>query len=436
MLKPEMIGILGILVLLVLVLIRFQVGLALLLVGFVGFIILNDFNVALSNLGRSAIGTLQSQSLSVIPMFIMMGLFLSSSGMAKDMFNAIDKWLGNLKGGLGIATIATSAIFSSISGSASATTSTLAKITIPEMRSYNYNDRLSTSTVAAGGTLGFLIPPSTIMIIYGVLTMENIGELLIAGLIPGIFMTLIFMTVIHVQVRLNPSLAPLTNKAGITLRDKVKSLQAVWPFAVVFLVSIGGIYLGVFTATEAGAVGALGSLLVSGLTRRLTFNNIFSAMDETVRLSCMIFIILIGASLFGQFLAASRLPIVLTSWVGQLDLSAYVVLLFILIVLLILGLFMESIAILVITIPILYPLIIDLGFDGIWFGVIMCLAINIGMITPPLGISVYIVHGVTKIPLETIFRGIIPMLLGMLLMIVLLIIVPEIALYLPKMMRN
>lgn len=436
MLKPEMIGILGILVLLVLVLIRFQVGLALLLVGFVGFIILNDFNVALSNLGRSAIGTLQSQSLSVIPMFIMMGLFLSSSGMAKDMFNAIDKWLGNLKGGLGIATIATSAIFSSISGSASATTSTLAKITIPEMRSYNYNDRLSTSTVAAGGTLGFLIPPSTIMIIYGVLTMENIGELLIAGLIPGIFMTLIFMVVIYIQVRLNPSLAPLTNKAGITLRDKVKSLQAVWPFAVVFLVSIGGIYLGVFTATEAGAVGALGSLLVSGLTRRLTFNNIFSAMDETVRLSCMIFIILIGASLFGQFLAASRLPIVLTSWVGQLDLSAYVVLLFILIVLLILGLFMESIAILVITIPILYPLIIDLGFDGIWFGVIMCLAINIGMITPPLGISVYIVHGVTKIPLETIFRGIIPMLLGMLLMIVLLIIVPEIALYLPKMMRN
>lgn len=434
--SPELIGLLGIVLLFVLLLLRVPVGMSLLLVGFLGYIGISNLNVANSQLGISGFGTASSHSLSVMPMFILMGLFLSFSGLAKELFKAVDSWVGHFRGGLGMATIGAAAIFSSISGSSSATTATLARVAIPEMNQYNYHPRLSSATVAAGGTLGFLIPPSVILILYGVLTHEPIGPLLIAGLVPGVLMALVFMLTIYFQIRRNPSLAPVNAKA-MPLIDRFKALSTIWPFILIFLLSIGGIYLGFFTPTEAGGVGAFGALIVSILTKKMNWKNFVESLGECVRLTAMIFLILIGANIFAQFLAKSRIPSTITQFVASLDVSPYLILLGILFVLFILGLFMESIAILVLTLPIIYPLIMELGFNGVWFGIIMTMVINMGLITPPLGMNVFIINGVARdIPIPTIFRGVIPMLVTMIVFTVLLVAFPDVVLFLPDFMSE
>lgn len=430
-----MIGVLGIILLLVLIILRMSVGMSLFLVGFVGVSMLTDWNVGLSQLASSAFGTAKNSSLSVIPLFILMGMFMSNTGLGKELFNAVDKWIGHFRGGLAIATIGASSIFAAISGSTNATTATLARIAIPEMNNYNYSTALSTASVAAGGTLGILIPPSVILIIYGALTNEPIGKLLIAGIIPGILMALIFMLTINIQVRMNPSIAP-RNHEPATFAERFRSLKSVWPFLVIFVVSIGGIYFGVFTPTEAGAIGAMGAFVITLITRRMSWKTLMASLDESIRLSVMLFLILIGASLFGKFLALSQIPMVLTSSVASLDVSPYIILSMILIVYLILGMFMEGIAIMVLTLPIVYPLITQLGFDGIWFGIIMVMMLNIGVLTPPLGLSVYIISGVVKdVPIEKIFRGVFPMVVTMIIFTILLVIFPELATYLPSLAK-
>lgn len=430
--SPELIGILGIILLLVLIFFQVPVGLALFFIGFLGVSILADVNTGLAQLGSSAFGTANSYNLSVIPLFILMGMFMSSTGLGKDLFVAVDKWMGHLRGGLAIATVGAASIFSAISGSSNATTATLARICIPEMDKYNYRTNFSTAAVAAGGTLGVLIPPSVLLIIYGALTSESIGPLLIGGLIPGILLTLCFMIMINIQVRKNPELAPKQASAP-NIKEKLASLKSVWPFLVIFAISIGGIYFGVFTPSEAGGVGAFGAFLVTFITRRLTFKRLIESLDETIRLSVMIFIILIGASLFGKFLALSQIPMYLTTTVASLDVSPYLILALILITYLFLGMFLEGIAIMVLTLPIVYPLIIQLGFDGLWFGIIMIMLINIGVLTPPLGLSVYIISGVVRdIPIEQIFKGVIPAIITMIIFTIILIIFPEIVTFLPS----
>lgn len=305
--SPELLGFLGIIALVVLILLRVQVGIALLLVGFFGYYLLSGSDVALAQLGTSAFGTASKYTLSVMPMFILMGMFLSYSGLAGDLFRSVNSWVGHVSGGLGMATIGASAIFASISGSANATTATLAKVAIPEMKKYKYDSGLSSSCVAAGGTLGVLIPPSVILILYGVLTMEPVGKLLIGGLVPGILLALFLMLTVYIQVKRNPALGGEKQEA-ISFKEKVKSLRKIWPFILIFLSSIGGIYFGFFTPTEAGGVGALGALVFAVATRRLSWKNFLASLDETIRLTTMIFLILIGATLFGQFLAMSRVP--------------------------------------------------------------------------------------------------------------------------------
>ncbi len=434
--SPELIGILGVVALILLVLLRVQVGIALLVIGFFGYAWLTNFKVAFAQLGSVTFNTAGNYNLSVMPMFILMGMFLSYSGLAKDMFNAVDRWIGHWKGGLGMATIGASAIFSAISGSITATTATIARVALPEMNRLNYHPRLSTACVAAGGTLGILIPPSVILILYGVLTMENIGELLIAGFIPGILMAAMFMLTIYIQVSRNPNLAPVHQETA-TWKERLASLKNVWAFLVIFLLSIGGIYFGFFTPTEAGGVGALGAFIIALVTRSLGWKQFVESLIETVRLTAMIFFILIGAMLFGSFLAISKLPMALTSLVADVDISRYVILFVILIVYFILGMFMEGISILVLTIPIVYPLIVDLGFDGVWFGIIMVLVLNMGLLTPPMGLSVFVISGVVKeIPIQTIFRGVVPMLVTIIIFTIILIIIPEIVTFLPEMMRQ
>jgi len=433
--NPELIGIIGIAILLLLILFRVSVGLSLFLVGFIGVSWLSDWDVGLSQLGTSAFGTANNYGLSVIPLFILMGMFMSNTGLGKDLFNAVDKWIGHFRGGLAIATVGAASIFAAISGSSNATTATLAKITIPEMKEYNYRTTFSTAAVAAGGTLGILIPPSVILILYGALTSEPIGPLLIGGLIPGIILTLLFMLMINIQVRLDPSIAPKKEIAASTA-EKFGSLKSVWPFLLIFAISIGGIYFGVFTPSEAGGIGAIGAFFLTLLTKRLNFKGLISSLDETIRLTVMLFLILIGASLFGKFLALSQIPMYLTTKVGSLDVSPYLIMAMILLVYFILGMFLEGIAIMVLTLPIVYPLITQLGFDGLWFGIIIVMVLNIGVLTPPLGLSVYIISGVVKdVPIQQIFRGVIPAVLTMVAFTIILVIFPEIVTFLPSLIK-
>ncbi len=430
-----MIGIIGIIVLLLLFILKVPVSIALIVVGTIGFGMVRGFDTGLVQLGKTPFGTASSYSLSVIPLFILMGMILSYSEFGRDLFKAVDSWIGHIRGGMALTTIGTSALFSSISGSVNATTATMARITIPEMKKYNYSPSLSSACVAAGGTLGILIPPSVILILYGILTMEPIGELLIAGLIPGILQMLLFMIVVFLWVRKDPEAGPATEKSGWGAR--FRSLSKVWPFFVLFILTIGGIYFGVFTPTEAGAVGSFGALILALATRRLNAKKFIQSLGETTRLSAMIFLILIGADIFSQFLSISRIPAKITMFVNGLDWSPMMIMIAILAVYFILGLFLEGIAIFVLTLPVIYPLITQLGFDGVWFGVMMVMVMNMGLITPPLGISVYIINGVMKdVPIERIFKGVTPMLLAMIAAIILFLIFPDLITYLPALMRG
>lgn len=438
--SPEMIGVLGIIALIVLFLLRVPVGISLIVVGLAGTACIRGWNVAFTQLGRSAFDTAGSYSLSVIPLFILMGMILSYTGLGQDLYRAIDSWLGHLKGGLAIATIGTAGMFSSICGSLNATTATIGRIALPEMNKYNYKPSLSTACVAAGGTLGSLIPPSVILVLYGIMTREPIGKLLIAGIIPGIVQVILFILTIRYLIWRNPDLAPARAEKA-TFIERLSLSKNIIPFLIIFLVTIGGIYMGVFTATEAAAVGAFTSLIVALIfsvrTGRTSIKLLLTSFDETVRLTAYIFLLLIGANLFSQFLSISRIPVQLTSFVGSLELNGYVILALILLSLLILGCFVESLSLMVLTLPITYPIVTQLGFDGVWFGVIMVMAINIGALTPPLGISVYDVKGVAKdVPIQTIFKGVTPMVVSMLICVVILTIFPELATFLPNMMRS
>lgn len=431
-----MIGILGVVLLLILFILKVPVAGALIIVGLAGTGMIRGWDIALLQLGRTPFETAFSYSLSVIPLFILMGMVLSYCGLGKDLFRAVDSWVGHMRGGLALATIGTAAIFSAISGSVNATTATVAKITLPEMKKYHYKPSLSTACVAAGGTLGILIPPSVILILYGILTGENIGALLIAGIIPGILQVILFVITIQILIRRDPSLAPV-REVKAPLAEKISTLKGVWPILGLFIISVGGIYAGIFTPTEAAGIGAFGAFMFALITKRLNVKNIRSSLDDTVRLSAMIFFILMGANMFSQFLSISRIPVEVTNFVSGLDVNRYIILFFILLVLFVLGLFIDGLSIFVLTLSILYPIVTSLGFDGIWFGVIMVMAVNIGLLTPPLGVSIFIIKGVARdVPLQTIFRGVTPMVLAMIVCTVILIIFPQLVTFLPDLMRN
>nr|WP_225942048.1 TRAP transporter large permease [Sporosarcina limicola] len=430
-----MIGLVGIIVLLVLFMLKVPVSVSLIIVGVVGISMIRNWETGLVQLGSTPFSTASSYSLSVIPLFILMGMILSYSRFGNDLYTAVDSWIGHVRGGLAITTIGTSALFASISGSVNATTATMARIALPEMKKYRYDPGLSAACVAAGGTLGILIPPSVILVLYGVLTMEPIGKLLIAGIVPGILQMALFMAVIYFMVVRNPELAPVTEKKPFKV--KIKSLNSVWPFALLFLISIGGIYQGYFTPTEAGGIGAFGAFLLALVTRRLSWADFKASLNETTRLTAMIFFILIGADIFSKFLALSRIPVLITEYVSNLNMSPMTIMFFILVVYFILGLFLEGIAIFVLTLPVVYPLIIELGFNGVWFGVVMVLVMNIGLITPPLGLSVYVISGVAKdIPIEKIFRGVVPMLLAMIICLLVIVLFPHVVTLLPDLMKG
>jgi tripartite ATP-independent transporter DctM subunit len=410
-----------------------QRGLAMLIVGFVGFTILASSSGGLTLLGMVPYATAAAYGLSVIPLFMLMGMFLSYGGLGKDIFEAANAWLGHVKGGMAMATIGAIAVWSAISGSATATAASIGSIVLPEMKKHGYSDALATACVAAGGTLDILIPPSSVLVLYGILTEESIGKLLIAGTLPGILLAFFFAIVVYIWVRRHPKAAPV--QPTVPFGRRVRALKPIWAVVVIFILVMGGIYRGFFTPTEAAAVGAFISLLISLISRRFQRSAMTQALGEAASTTAMLFFILIGAIVFSRFLAVTRIPFELSTFISSLDVPRWVIMGIIMVVMIFLGCFIEGISLMVLTVPILYPLIIELGYDGVWFGVMVVTLLNIGMVTPPVGINVYVTAGVAKdVPLMTIFRGAFPFWLAMIAGAILFVAFPQIVLWLVSFM--
>ena len=429
--SPVTTGIVGIILLLFLFLLRMPVAFAMTFIGVTGFAYLTGPEPALGLLAQDIFETFSSYPLSVIPMFILMGSFAFASGISQRMYNTTYSWVGQLRGGLTIATVLACSGFAAICGSTAATAATMGKIALPEMKKYGYDDMLATGTVAAAGTLGILIPPSTILIVYGILTEESIGKLFVAGLFPGVILSLLFVTVVAILCTRNPDLGP--SGSPTTWKEKFQATKGIIEAVILFVLTIGGLFLGWFSPTQAGAIGAGGALLIGLLRRQLTWKNFFESGKDGLRTACMVMFIITGATVFGHFMAVTTIPFLLADWVSSLPISTMAIMGVIIFIYFIGGFFMDSMALVVVTIPIFFPLVMKLGFDPIWFGVIIVLVAEMGVITPPVGVNVFVIKGIAPdIPLEIIFKGILPFLVALILFTIILIIFPQIATYLPS----
>ncbi|HBF43215.1 MAG TPA: C4-dicarboxylate ABC transporter permease [Desulfobacteraceae bacterium] len=431
---PVIVGVIGTFLVFFLLFLGMPIAFALMLVGLVGISYLASIEAALPVVARTVYEVSAYYPYTVIPLFIVMGGFAGSSGMTKDLYGTFDKWFRKLPGGLGIATIGACAGFAAVSGSSVATAAAMGTIALPEMKRFNYHPRLATGCVAAGGTLGFLIPPSIGFIVYGMLTEQSIGKLLIAGMIPGLILATAYIAIVVACVKINPSLAPISPEP-VSWKTKFSSLLNVWEPLAVFLLVMGGIYLGFFTPTEAGAIGATILFLAAIFKRKLNWHNLVEALQEAVRISVMVLFLVAGANVFSYFLALSTIPMQVAMWTAGLQVSPYLIHTIIVIIYLFLGCFLDAISMMVLTMPVIFPVILALGFNPIWFGVIAVLMMEAGLITPPMGLNIFTVAGVAKdVPVETIFRGVAPFLLSIFAIVILITIFPKLALFLPDMM--
>ena len=421
---------LGFAVLFLLLFIRMPVGLAMMLVGTVGIYLIRP-QAALPKLAGEIFGEASSYPLTIIPLFVLMGNLAGVSGMSRDLYAAAHAWLGHLKGGLASATIVGCAGFSALSGSSLAAALTMGRVSLPEMKRFRYDDGLATGAVAAGGTLGILIPPSAGFVIYAILTEQSIGRLFLAGVLPGLLMTLLFIVVIWLVVARAPEKAPQSTTM-IPLNQRLRALaRAGWIIGIIVL-TIGGIYGGVFSAVEAAGIGASLAFLVALIRRSLTWQNLSEVFLSMLRSSGTLFLILFGAFVFKSFVGFTGIAFAMSEWVAAQGFSGLQIVLAFLALFILLGTFMEGFAILVLTVPLIQPIIEPLGIDLIWFGVLMVIALEMGLISPPVGINVFVVKGIAKdVPLGTIFRGIWPFWLAMLVTLSLILLFPKIALFLP-----
>ena len=425
------IALIGVAVLLILLIMGMNIGVCMMAVGFFGIWFVRGFQPALSPFKSIMYTQATNYSFTVIPLFILMGNLCFYSGMSSDLYDCAHKVLGGMRGGLACATVASCAAFSAICGSTAATAATMGVVALPEMRQHGYDDSLSCGSIAAGGTLGILIPPSTGFIIYGIVSGTSIGGLFAAGIIPGIILVLCYIAAIMIIVRIHPDRAP--GRLKFTFKEKLLSLKGAAAMVILFLIVIGGIFAGWFTANEAAAVGATLSLIYLIARGRFTWKIFGSCLRDTLKTSGMIFLILIGAYVFGAFLTLTQLPTTLASFVNGLTVSRYIILLVIIIIYAVMGCLMDSLAMVMLTVPIFLPIMQALGFHDIWYGVLMIMVMEMGLITPPVGMNVYIVAGVAKdVPLQKIFRGVAPMVLAMCVAIVILCAFPKIALILPQ----
>ncbi|MGI6086759.1 MAG: TRAP transporter large permease [Kiritimatiellia bacterium] len=431
--SPIEIGILGCVALFLLLLSSMPVAFVMLLVGTVGFAVVVSPQAALTMVCSDVFNTISSHSLTVIPLFVFMGQVAFHAGISKRLFNAAYNWLGWLPGGLAMATVGACAGFGAICGSGPATAATMSAVALPEMKRYRYNMELATGTVAAGGTLGMLIPPSVVFIVYGVMTEQSIGKLFMAGVVPGLLIAVLFCVMIWWQCRRRPSLGPAAQ--GITWSARWRSLSGVIETLLLFALVIGGMFAGWFTPTEAAAVGAAGSLLIAVVRRQLSRQALVRALMETARTSCMVMIIVAGAVIFGRFLAVTRIHFELATWLTALAAPPWMVVALIVLFYLVCGCFIDALGLVMLTIPIFYPVIQSLNYDLIWFGVLIVVVTQMGVISPPVGVNVYVVSGMERdVALHTVFKGALPFLACLILAAALLVAFPQLSLWLPSLM--
>jgi len=431
-LSPIEIGWIMIVLLFVLMYLKMPIGATMLVTGFLGFLLIRGLPASLSSLGIIPWRQGLKEILLLIPLFTFMGMLAAHAGISREAFSSIYKWVGRLPGGLAMACTGACAAFGAVCGNQLATSLTMSSVALPEMRKYNYTDSFSLGTIAAAGNLGIMIPPSGSFVIYGFLTETSIGALFIAGILPGILIMLMFWIQMYIQCRMDPSLGPVGPK--FSWIDRLRSIKGLWAVLVVFAVVMGGIYAGVFTPSEAAACGVFAVFLIGIANRELNWKYLSSALQETIRVSAMIMFILIGAMYFGSFMTVSQIPNMLADLVTTLSVSKYLVIGIILIVYIICGFVMDVYAVLVITLPILFPIVEAVGFDPLHFGVMCVLTIMLGGITPPFGMQVFALSGMFKVPTFTIFRGTLPFVITMLVGLVIILFVPIISTLLPDLM--
>ena len=427
----EVIGLISILALVIIIMLGMPVGYTLIFVAIVGYAYVVSPGAAFAKLGTDFYINSANYALGVIPMFILMGTLLSEAGFGHEIFKIFNRYFGRIRGGLAVATVVSCGAFAAVCGSVIATAAAVIKIAVPEMEKFNYKKSFALGCTAAGSTLGVLIPPSGTLVIYGIITEESIGKLLIAGIIPGIMTALILAISCIIQVRINPMLAP---EATSTTDDKSGSILKIWPIPSIFIIVIGGIYLGIFTPTEGGAVGAFMSLIFCVLTKGYKWTTFLNSLYNTVQVFAMTMMIIIGGKIFGHLLARTELPMRISESMTTLDLAPVLILSIVFFIYFIAGFFMEEFATLVIFTPLFYPLIINLGYSGIWYGVVTVLMLNIGLLTPPVGVVSLVASSLSDTPVDEVFKGVTPFWISMIVATFILIIFPEIVTFLPNLM--
>lgn len=432
----ELIGFLGIIVMFILMFLRVPIAISMAVPAFLGILYLKDWNTLTSAVETIIWDHSFSYNLSTIPMFVLMGELLYISGISGDLFSTFRAWLGRLRGGLAMATIGSSALFAAASGSSLANTATMGVIASKEMLASGYNKSLTGGSIVAGGTLGVLIPPSTLFIVYGMMTEQSIGQLLIAGIIPGILLMALYLLTVYIVVLIRPDFAPPI-KTKVSWKEKFVSLKSTIWIILLFVVVIGGMYLGYFNPTEAAGIGAFVTLLLAIIRRKMTFKSFITATSSTLKTTGFLFAIILMAFLLNYFLTITKVPLLLADFLNGLSLPDYALFAIIVLMYILLGAVMDALAMVVVTLPIILPLINAMDMDLIWFGVIIVLVMELGMISPPVGMNCFVLRGAApELSLEDIFKGAAIFIIPILVLIAVLYLFPELALYLPSNMYN
>jgi tripartite ATP-independent transporter DctM subunit len=428
------IGIIGLAVILLMFLTGIELGFAMAIVGFVGFAIIVSTKAALNLLAKDIFDVFASYGFTVIPLFVLMGQIAFNAGIAKRLYSSAYRFIGHIPGGLAMATVAAATAFKALCGSSPATAATFASVAVPEMDRYNYAKKLSTGIVATVGTLGILIPPSVTLIVFGIITEQSIGKLFLAGLIPGLIIAFFFVLIIYAWCKIDPALGPRGEKS--TWKERIASLPEVFWVVLIFVLVVGGLMKGFFTPTEAGSVGTFAVLLLSIIKRDINFKGFVKSVAESLRTACMVLMLIAGSTILGHFLAVTKIPMIASEWVVSLPLNRYVIMIIISLIYQMGGSFIDDLAFMILATPIFYPVIIKLGFDPIWFGMIIAITVMVGVIIPPVAMNVFVVKNITKVPFGVIYKGVYPFLISLVVCAALLFLFPQLATWLPSVLMK
>src|SRR5512136_302389 len=427
-----LVGIIGLVVVLLLFLTGIELGFAMALIGFIGYAILVSWKGAMNILAKDFFQTFASYGFTVIPLFVLMGQIAFNAGIAKRLYNTSYKFIGHIPGGLAMATVAAATAFKALCGSSPATAATFASVAVPEMDRYNYAKKLSTGIVATVGTLGILIPPSVTLIVFGIITEQSIGKLFLAGIVPGLIIAFFFICIIYGWCKINPALGPRGEKS--TWRQRISSLPEVFWVVLIFVLVVGGLMEGFFTPTEAGSIGTFAVLVLSIIKRDINFKGFVKSVAESLRTACMVLMLIAGSTILGHFLAVTKIPMIASEWVVSLPLNRYLIMIIISLIYQMGGSFIDDLAFMILATPIFYPAIIKLGFDPIWFGMIIAITVMIGVVIPPVAMNVFVVKNITKVPFSVIYSGVYPFLVSLMVAAALLFFFPQLALWLPNLL--